>query len=59
MVENSIRSFAVGRRNWLSAEPPGRAQGSAPRYSVIETVKANEIESFAFLVHLFTEITKV
>jgi transposase len=58
LVENSIRPFALGRRNWLFADTPGGAQASAHLYSIIETAKANGIEPFAYFVHLFTEIPK-
>ena len=58
LVENSIRPFALGRRNWLFADTPGGAQASAHLYSIIETAKANALDPFAYLVHLFTEIPK-
>jgi transposase len=58
LVENSIRPFALGRRNWLFADTPGGAQASANLYSVIQTAKANGLEPFAYLVHLFTELPK-
>ena len=58
LVENSIRPFALGRRNWLFADTPGGAQASAHLYSIIETAKANGLDPFAYLVHLFTEIPK-
>jgi transposase len=58
LVENSIRPFALGRRNWLFADTPGGAQASAHLYSIIETAKANALDPFAYLVHLFTDIPK-
>ena len=58
LVENSIRPFALGRRNWLFADTPGGAQASAHLYSIIETAKANGLDPFAYLAHLFTEIPK-
>jgi transposase len=58
LVENSIRPFALGRRNWLFADTPGGAQASAHLYSIIETAKANGLDPFAYLVHLFTGIPK-
>jgi transposase len=58
LVENSIRPFALGRRNWLFADTPGGAQASAHLYSIIETAKANGLDPFAYLVHLFTDIPK-
>lgn len=58
LVENSIRPFALGRRNWLFADTPRGAQASANLYSLIETAKANRLEPFAYLAHLFREIPK-
>jgi transposase len=43
LVENAIRPFAVGRRNWLFADTPRGARASASVYSLIETAKANDI----------------
>jgi transposase len=49
LVENSIRPFVVGRKNWLFADTVRGAQASANLYSVIETAKANGIEPYAYL----------
>ena len=43
----------VGRRNWLFADTVGGAQASANLYSLIETCKANAIDSYGYLVRLF------
>jgi transposase len=56
-VENAIRPFVIGRRNWLSRIPRG-AKSSANLYSLIETAKANGLEPYAYLRHLFTELPK-
>ena len=34
------------------------AEASANLYSLVETAKANEIEPYAYLCHLFTELPK-
>ena len=52
-IENSIRPFVIGRRNWLFADSVGGAQASANLYSLIETCKANAIDPFRYLVALF------
>lgn len=58
-AENAIRPFVVGRKNWLfSATVPG-ARASANLYSLIETAKANELEPYDYLRHVFTELPKV
>lgn len=48
-VENAIRPFVVGRKNWLFADTVRGARASANLYSLIETAKANGLEPFAYL----------
>jgi transposase len=57
-VENAIRPFVVGRKGWLFADTVHGAEASANLYSLIETAKANEIEPFAYLQLVFTELPK-
>ena len=52
-IENSIRPFVVGRKNWLFSGSPLGAHASAALYSLIETAKANGHEPYAYLCHLF------
>ena len=58
LAENAIRPFAVGRKNWLFSGSPRGADASATLYSIIETAKANNIEPYAYLRLLFTEVPK-
>jgi len=53
-VENAIRPFVIGRKNWLFADTPAGARVSACLYSLIECAKANGHEPFAYLCHLFS-----
>ncbi len=53
MVENAIRPFVVGRKNWLFSNTPQGAHASAAIFSLIETAKANDLEPFWYLKHLF------
>ena len=55
-VENAIRPFVVGRKNWLFADTVRGAQASANLYSLIETAKDNGLEPFAYLRHVLTEL---
>ena len=57
-VENAIRPFCLGRRNWLFADTVAGANASARLYSLIETAKANALEPYAYLRHVFTELPK-
>jgi hypothetical protein len=52
-AENALRPFVVGRKNWLFADSVKGAQASANLYSLIETAKANGLEPYRYLAHLF------
>jgi transposase len=56
MIENAIRPFVVGRKNWLFSGSPRGAHASATLYSLIETAKANGIEPYRYLRYLFTRL---
>jgi hypothetical protein len=58
LVENAVRPFALGRKNWLFAETVAGAEASANLYSVIATAKANGLEPWAYLQHIFAELPK-
>jgi len=55
-VERAIRPFVIGRRNWMFADTPGGAMASARLYSLVETAKANGIEPWAYLNHVFEKL---
>ena len=55
-AENAIRPFVIGRKNWLFAGSPKGAETSALLYSLIETAKANALEPWAYLNHLFEHL---
>ena len=55
-AENAIRPFVVGRKNWLFSASVKGVKASANLYSLIETAKANGLEPYAYLRHLFTEL---
>lgn len=55
-VENKIRPFSIGRKNWLFSASVDGANASAMFYSLIETAKANGINPEEYLTVLFTEI---
>jgi len=58
MVENAIRPFVIGRKNWLFSGSPRGAHASAGLHSLIETAKANGHEPYKYLVHLFDNLPK-
>jgi transposase len=55
-AENAIRLFVVGRKNWLFSDTPRGADASATVYSIIETAKANNLNPYKYLVHLFKHL---
>ena len=59
LVENAIRPFVVGRKNWLFAGSPDGAKASATFFSLIETAKANSLEPYAYLRHIFNKLPLV
>jgi transposase len=55
-VENKIRPFAVGRKNWLFSASVEGADASAMFYSLIETAKANDLEPFDWLTKVLEKL---
>jgi len=53
LIENAIRPFVIGRKNWLFSVSPEGARASASFYSLIETAKANGLEPSRYLRYLF------
>ena len=58
-IENHIRPFTLGRKNWLFADTVRGAQSSAVAYSIIETAKANGLNPYKYLLYLFTKLPSV
>ena len=54
--ENSIRPFAIGRKNWLFANSQAGAKASANLYSLIETAKLNQLNPLEYLKNIFTQL---
>ena len=51
-AERSIKPFVIDRKNFLFANTPGGAQGSAIIFSLIETAKDNGLDPYAYLLHV-------
>lgn len=56
LVENAIRPFVLGRKNWLFSGHPRGADASAAIFSLIETAKANGLEPYAYLRFIFERL---
>ncbi len=52
-AERSIKPFVIGRKNFLFANSPLGARGSAVIYSLIETAKENGLDPYSYLVSVF------
>lgn len=52
-IENAIRGFALGRRDWLFFDQSHGAEESTSFYTIIETARANDIEPMHYLKFLF------
>lgn len=55
-AEQAIRPFTIGRKNFVLMASDNGAQASAMIYSIIETAKANELNTYKYLELLLTEI---
>ena len=58
-VENAIRPFAIGRKNWMFSNSQKGARASAMLYSIIETAKLNDLNPHTYLQLLFTKMPQV
>jgi transposase len=56
LVENDIRPFVVGRKNWLFFEQAEGADAGAILYSLIQTAKVNGLEPYQYLLYLFDKL---
>ena len=57
-TENAIRPFVIGRKNWLFSASVKGVKSSANLYSLIETTKANGLEPYVYLRHVFTQLPR-
>jgi len=56
--ENAIRPFVIGRKGWLFADTPAGAQASANLYSLLQTCRANGVNTYEYLKALFAALPK-
>lgn len=55
-AERAIKSFAIGRKNWMFADTPAGADASALFYSLIATIKANGGDPQSVIKKLFDQV---
>ena len=56
IAENHVRPIAIGRKNWLFATSTKGATALCNWYSVIETAKANDLDAYAYLNYVLTQL---
>jgi len=56
IIENAIRPFVIGRKNWLFSNTPRGAKSSAVLYSLVESAKDNGLNVYNYLRFLFTKL---
>lgn len=57
-AEQAIRPFTIGRKNFVLMATDNGAKASAMLYSLAETAKANEVNTYKYFELLLTEIPK-
>jgi transposase len=58
LTEDAIRPFTIGRKNWLFSDSVKGIESGTNLYSLIHTAKANHLEPYQYLRHVFTELPK-
>lgn len=56
LVENTIRPFVVGRKNWLFSDSPRGAHANATLYSIVETAKSNNLEPWLYIKFILAKL---
>ena len=56
LCEANIKPFATARRAWLFADTPKGAKANAVLYTLVESARLNELDVFAYLKYLLTEM---
>ena len=57
--ERALRTFTIGRKNWMTINTVRGADASATIYSVTETARANGLNVYYYMEHLLTELTQI
>lgn len=59
LVENQIRPFALGRKNWLFSGNEKGANTAALYYSIIQTCIMNKINPYSYLTYILKQVHKL
>lgn len=58
LAERTIRSFAIGRNNWIFSGSPRGARACGVFYSIVESAKANGLVPYKYILYLLKELPK-
>ena len=58
LIENTIRPFALGRRNWMFMGSERGAHAGAIIYSLLATCKAHLIEPYAYFKYILDQLPR-
>ena len=56
LAENCIRPFVIGRKNWLFSGSPKGAAASAGIYTLVETAKANGLDTMKYIKYILADM---
>lgn len=54
-TERAVKTFVIGRKNWMMSGSPRGAAASCAIFSLVETAKQNGLEPFAYLHYVFQQ----
>ena len=57
--ERALRTFCVGKKNWLFFDSIRGAEASARVYSISETAKLNGLRPYHYFEYILTELPKL
>lgn len=57
--ERALRTFCVGKKNWLFFDTPRGAEASARVFSISETAKLNGLRPYHYFEYILTELPKL
>lgn len=57
--ERALRTFCIGKKNWLFFDSPRGASAGALVYSISETAKLNNLKPYKYFEYILTELPKL
>ena len=58
-AERCVRPFTIGRKNWIFMGNERGGKAAAVFYSLIETAKANNLNTYAYFRYLMMELPRI